>query len=526
MSTPCVNCGYITSNDLPIPPIPPPNPLALTNCPPSGSDIEEARTFVTIANGRLDVLNQQVSALASVLAAVTQERDKLLADVRSHIAIVSPLRRLPSELICRIFSMTIPPLRRLETQQAPWYLGHICQRWRDIAVRLPMLWSSFVIPKGGKSTADDSEASETQFSRTGQAPLQIAIIYPVPWIHLRSPLHASLLAACHRWDVLVVKNEEYFADMARELHGKLSALRHFSADRISQKSVEILETCQSLREIEGEQDGLPPSAHVPWHIVTHYSGTVRQDQYLHIFRKTLNLVECRLKVNGDFSEVSKDITVLPSLRRLYLHGTSCLVRITAPRLEELALNGLVADCDPAHVLSFIERSACTIERLSLFLNKSDMSPWLPILQKLPSIQELTVASTNEAGVGLLFEEAMAHKDDDPQPLLPNLIAFSVGDLVLKTMRIRSFLKILAARASHSCPLESFGLIMNLNTDPARIRLLPSSSSCIALQKLRDAGLHIRLINSLDTFHSALETDPFSIQRCSMYDGIATLELFE
>ncbi|KAJ7509451.1 hypothetical protein B0H11DRAFT_1959698 [Mycena galericulata] len=530
MSIPCLACGFTTWNDLPAPTIPTPNPLALSNHPPNDLDVEEVRTFLTAANRRLEVLNQRISALAPVMNSLTHERDSLLADVRSHKAIVSPLRQLPSEIICRIFVMTLPPLRRLEMPRAPWFLGHICQRWRDIAVGLPILWSSFGIDNEGEKVKKLLEAAasisyddavQAQFSRTGQAPLQIAIISTGTSPYARSPLLDRLLAACHRWEVLDVTTEAYFLDMIQEIKGKMPALRHFSANRISPKSVEILESCPSLRGIQARKEGVPPSANVPWHNVTRYSGTVSSDQYLDIFRKTPNLVECRLKfsANANFNDISGDIVVLPSLKRLFVDGASCLERITAPRLEELALRGVLVECDPVRVLSFIERCYCTLDRLTILSGgeNGDMSP------RMPSLRELTVIT--KESLGPPFVDAMTPRDDDLHPLLPNLIAISVGDMAPPQVALRSFLKMIKSRAKQSRPLEFWGFLVNIHTSTPAVRLSQRKSASSAMLKLREAGLHIRLLQ-YEMLRRALDTDPYSIQRCSNYEGITTLELWE
>ncbi|KAJ7652603.1 hypothetical protein B0H17DRAFT_872971, partial [Mycena rosella] len=119
--------------------------LLLTNALPIDSDTQYIRSFLSNANHRLEFINKRIAALVPVMNTLTQERDAILADVCAHTAIMSPIRYLPSEILCLIFLMTVPPLRTLEIPRAPWVLGQICRRWRDIAVALPMLWSSFGI---------------------------------------------------------------------------------------------------------------------------------------------------------------------------------------------------------------------------------------------------------------------------------------------------------------------------------------------------------------------------------------------
>jgi hypothetical protein len=147
---------------------------------------------------------------------------------------------------------------------------------------------------------------------------------------------------------------------------------------------------------------------------------------------------------------------------------------------------------------------------------------------MPSIQELTVEYTDSQPAGVSFLEELTPTAADPPPILPNLTALSVGDMVAKTFRIRTFLKLIEARAKYCRRIEFWGLMMNIHVDrPSGFtKLIPTSSSCVEMQRLRDAGLKIRLLESNQLFQQALFTDPYSIQRCGNYNGITTPKLWD
>ncbi|KAJ7758384.1 hypothetical protein B0H16DRAFT_1416340 [Mycena metata] len=75
----------------------------------------------------------------------TQEHQSLVETVARHAAILSPLRRMPSEILCEFFSSTLLPdwqlldRGRIDLQDSPWSLSHTCSRWREIALGLPSL---------------------------------------------------------------------------------------------------------------------------------------------------------------------------------------------------------------------------------------------------------------------------------------------------------------------------------------------------------------------------------------------------
>ncbi|KAJ6584368.1 hypothetical protein B0H19DRAFT_1058796 [Mycena capillaripes] len=200
MGSPCSNCGFATtlvSEPAPgllqaAPRLPTSSPLLLTNNLPADSDIPTIESFLAKLNQRVHILKEMISALTAAVDALKRERDTILGDVRSHSAILSPLRYLPPEILC-------PHI--LDDYSAPTLDGGTpsTMRWRAISVAFAMLWSF-----GIDTTANTpSDAFETQFARAGQANLQIAIIsLPAS----RSPSLDTIIAACARWDVLAVKN--------------------------------------------------------------------------------------------------------------------------------------------------------------------------------------------------------------------------------------------------------------------------------------------------------------------------------
>ncbi|KAJ7940022.1 hypothetical protein B0H13DRAFT_1568336, partial [Mycena leptocephala] len=80
--------------------------------------------------------------LTSAREALLRERDIVAKDVHSYQGIVSALRRMPPEILCHIFLLAVA---HLDLSKAPWHVAHVSQRWRDIAISLPGLWSSFRI---------------------------------------------------------------------------------------------------------------------------------------------------------------------------------------------------------------------------------------------------------------------------------------------------------------------------------------------------------------------------------------------
>ncbi|KAJ7748606.1 hypothetical protein B0H16DRAFT_1725426 [Mycena metata] len=100
----------------------------------------------------------------------------------AYRGILSPVRRIPTELLCEIFLAVLPEAglagrpsdslkvtRRHDKQTfytAPWSLGQVCQRWRATAVGYAALWTRITLSR-------NPILIETQLYRSGNVPLDV-----------------------------------------------------------------------------------------------------------------------------------------------------------------------------------------------------------------------------------------------------------------------------------------------------------------------------------------------------------------
>ncbi|KAF7325698.1 F-box domain-containing protein [Mycena kentingensis (nom. inval.)] len=73
-----------------------------------------------------------------------QERDALKNDIAAHSALVSPIRRIPFDVLSLIFRHTLPEDRycAMSKLEGPLLLGRVCSSWRNIVYHSsPLLWS-------------------------------------------------------------------------------------------------------------------------------------------------------------------------------------------------------------------------------------------------------------------------------------------------------------------------------------------------------------------------------------------------
>ncbi|KAF7370259.1 hypothetical protein MSAN_00657000 [Mycena sanguinolenta] len=92
---------------------------------------------------RLKRLDEEIAVLRKALDKLTEERDALSTYVEAHKSLLSPIRRLPRDIVEVIFLACLPMHRNcvMSAQEAPVLLGRICSSWRAISLSMPRLWS-------------------------------------------------------------------------------------------------------------------------------------------------------------------------------------------------------------------------------------------------------------------------------------------------------------------------------------------------------------------------------------------------
>ncbi|KAJ7622649.1 hypothetical protein DFH06DRAFT_1009481, partial [Mycena polygramma] len=84
-------------------------------------------------------LRTEVDRLQKALDAHRLELTKVLEKIDQHSKIISPLRRLPPEILEEIFRRTLSVVSAYD--DSPWNISRVCGRWRSISLASPFLWT-------------------------------------------------------------------------------------------------------------------------------------------------------------------------------------------------------------------------------------------------------------------------------------------------------------------------------------------------------------------------------------------------
>ncbi|KAJ7649025.1 hypothetical protein DFH06DRAFT_1300266 [Mycena polygramma] len=350
--------------------------LITSNEPPLESEVPLVHSIISDKLNRLGPLNTQIRDLQaqirdlqSTLAQVIQRRDETAESVRLHQSIVSPIRRLPPDVICELLALTWE--RKDMLNGPPWYLGQICRLWRNCALSYASLWTSIVVPSFLTSHNGHLLASiEAQLLRSADVSLDLH------WPSVQNAVDPRLLELvfghCRRWRSLhfhdAAHHRDRVLDWLHPVNGHLDQLEKLEVIGSYRMFVpDVFSTAPNLRQVvlahASSSSCSPESIRIPWGQITHYRGTYQAARQLAILRSAPNLEDCVLGFADRNFEPEVALVELPYLRRLSSECVLLLDYLTAPVLEDLRLT--LGPDNLTSLLPFVHRSLCTLTRLSL-----------------------------------------------------------------------------------------------------------------------------------------------------------------
>ncbi|KAJ7845261.1 hypothetical protein B0H14DRAFT_2775049 [Mycena olivaceomarginata] len=429
--------------------------LLASNDTPLDSEISFICDVISDGKGLVNALSSQIDNLEAVVARLIRKRDEMAQLVCQHRAILSPVRRVPPELVCDILALSLSSNDDDTEIRPPWHLGHICGSWRRAVLGYPALWSFIIVPSYFPSDRRPPlPMIETQLIRSADVPLSVC------WSSHRDGdlpgLHALdlVVSHSHRWRRLLlhISHPNVWLDWLRAAGGRLAALETFELGGHYTRIPDILSTAPSLCKVfltDRNFGASPPAPAIPWGQITHYAGSFTEDSQVEIVRRAPNLVSCAIGFPDWVDSFAPgEPVVLPRLRRLRIEMAGFLPRLQAPLLQELFCSCSTMLHGQSEILPFVERSACSLQTLSL-IHCSINFDLIAVLRGLKSLTHL------------IIEDQDKSDDDSPQitlfddlagDLCPNLTSLAYGFASAFSRSSRShFFAMAQSRFQHETP---------------------------------------------------------------------------
>ncbi|KAK7030385.1 hypothetical protein VNI00_014129 [Paramarasmius palmivorus] len=385
---------------------------------------------------------------------------------------LAAVQRTPPEILEEIFLYCYHDHSLYtSTREAPFNVGAICQRWRDIVTYIPLLWSSLRVEFTRTQSRPPLSILEEWLSRSKSFPLNLSLVYVEETTKVRTLEEEETLDYSRLWDTLSVLSKHLLR--WEKVYLDLSQLPEFvefpSTLPLSESKVPVLRIQDlglrsfdyhhrhnGLRLIPAIQQwisslmGCAPSLHtfasygpgrldrlvVPWDKLTNLSlEAVTANRCLKIIELAPNLVSCHFGIK----RVREPSFQLPleinhaALKQLTITADmdvgDFFEPLSLPELSELEIVVTTkADREQWHqqaeLLSFLQRSCCPLEVLVLRKPSLTENILLQCLSNVPSLKQLEI-SFNSSSSGKLIGHSLLQKmtingnSSDKDDLKPN-----------------------------------------------------------------------------------------------------------
>ncbi|KAF9462685.1 hypothetical protein BDZ94DRAFT_1260505 [Collybia nuda] len=433
-----------------------------TNYVPTIDEIAQISRLLVEPLDQLRRLDAEISRLQQSIDELTAKRQRLDEFITPHQALLSPIRRIPQEVLQEIFLRCLPTNHNsvMSCREAPLLLGRVCSLWRSLSMTMPALWSSIYISVPQPTTAAWegvniavlTQAVTEWLSRSGTLPLSITLYHTTARTE-EQPLVQYMVSLCSRW---------------KHVDLSLSTFTYPLITSLTKEDVPLLESCSFRTPTLGLSATydisfknppevlqahclrrlLIPSFMVPLNIpnwsalaeVLVVQGSfvtlhgLRIDAALSVLRHCQSLVVCTLALTeANISVNELPVVTVPNLKTLALHGGhgmgSFLERLRLPALcnLELKVNSVSIETNPVPLYSFLSR-VVALESFTLTFAYQTRETLTALIARLPDIAQLFINirggwSSPERDKALFDDEVLAlleaRKDN---PVLPRLKA--------------------------------------------------------------------------------------------------------
>ncbi|KAF8211032.1 hypothetical protein K438DRAFT_102106 [Mycena galopus ATCC 62051] len=239
--------------------------LLNTNEPAEGSDLTFIHSLISNTDARLAFLDHEIPNLQEKLSKL-QKTLKQLEDERASLssyqtrirATLSPLRRMPPEVLAEIFMWTLSSIGdaltggRFHVARSPWLLTQISSRWRAVSLATPSLWSRVVMDYSEGATRlpyYSLALVETQIQRAHKLKIHFYGCSTLPDSRPQIQIFEFLLQHSSRWEELSLGLTCAIVPLLTALRDRVPALKRlwiqWEDDPDRRPSVQTIDCFQS-----------------------------------------------------------------------------------------------------------------------------------------------------------------------------------------------------------------------------------------------------------------------------------------
>ncbi|KAJ7472724.1 hypothetical protein FB451DRAFT_1558891 [Mycena latifolia] len=489
--------------------------LLHTNLVPTAEEYAWISGHVLEPQRDLALIDEEIRRMQQKLEQLKARRQELAEDIDAHLALLSPARRLPEDILREIFVASLPSTHNaiMASRESPLLLCQVCSGWRNVALTTPQLWSSLHLVIPDESRAENIYSLvERWISRSGILPLSVSIGVSSSLMNsdttIAAPFIALLVAVSTRWQHIEFttpphNNMDYFSQPLSALSPadvpNLTRVKFGIENPTALWSPFLAAPSISHLAITLIPEDVGGFSVISWHSLTRLDlGSTDQDapwtgrNILEALQRCVNLEGCSLVITqSDPSMISDNIITLPRLTSLSITcydstvGGLMAQRMVLPELTSLECiepfgpGGLHLSFFPAPKLRAltIDGLLGVFGRFIMFVN-----PFPPSLETLQiRSRHHEFEGFGEIDINDTFLQAFSPAQFPRLHTLKIYGCYEITDAGL--------LSYITARANSGFPLQCFDFAFSF-TRPMEVDILPD------LAELVSAGLRISLTYDL------------------------------
>ncbi|KAF7334839.1 hypothetical protein MSAN_00103800 [Mycena sanguinolenta] len=472
-----------------------------TNYCPTDEELLEINALLVEPTLRLKGLDDEITKLQKAIDKLAEERSRVAAYIEAHKALLSPVRRLPLDIIQELFVACLPTHRNcvMSASEAPVLLGRVCSSWRTISRTTPRLWSSLHVVEPLQNFFDPTSASfeekvarrlkitQMWLGRSGQCPLSISLqSAPDPASPPGTPTPSgtsmrfmkTLLSFAPRWQhIQLTAPLPLLLEIMSRSDAEVPLLETVAFHSQGHNSLPFpwgpLNMLRGARISSFSVPGaifLPENLPLQWSQLTNLTvgghkwsvpPTITSDALLRVISKCPGLRCCKVMVH-DSNGIELPISEHPIVELPFLHTfaidciartapavSNLLMRLSLPELRDFAIFGSTPD---SPTLGNFFARLVRLESLRINLNIFSRTSLLETFHTLPpSIRHLRISGLDDpwgAHTQPGLDEMLAALTTSPE-LCPMLRHLSIDSGI--TLSDRAVLLFITARMQESPP---------------------------------------------------------------------------
>lgn len=460
--------------------------------------------------------NQELSRLYSAIFSLENDRldlDKLIGE---YLSLLSPVRKLPDELLREIFGHLCYGATVTRRLPAHFRLSMVCARWRRIMLTSSTLWSDFTIlchPDFRLSVLDSF------LERSGQSPLTFRVrldtrLHGTHYtLEFLLPVFSRLAAHCARWLDITIALQKIDSVQAALgcVAGRLPVLRSltFTPDiEIAATDLTMFSNAPQLRTARVFLQPLRMA--LPWEQLTKLTVDYR-DMFALCDSSTTPNLEYLSLVDSQFTstrDAAPQCVITSTLHSLFLQdiGVAALAWAlpccTLPKLQSLMMKGFEfhGQWPKKPLEDFLSRSNCSITTLTVDIWGMSSDNLVGFLRCTPSLNSLTLNLHESTSAADTFNALNYHGplslNSIFYPLVPTLQVLDVTLLTAGDFTANAYINMIKSRWRSKLMDPCQASVISLRS--ASLRLCEKSvgwDEFEPLRHLKRMGMHIVVVDS-------------------------------